>query len=202
MPSLAPDWLEESDLETFLGVTLSAPEARFLIDTAQDAIRKYLNQVVTAVDDEIVFIDGSGRDWFRLPERPVTSVTSILDDNLAVTAGTYPTDTWFVRGQVVVRRDRGIWPVGRGNLKVTYSHGWEPEDVPYDIRMVSLNLARRVNDTVGTASGTTVTQEAIGAYSYSTSTDTVIDLASTLTGTEAAILKRYRVTGPKRGSIS
>lgn len=204
------DWLTEAELETHLGVTLTAETAAFIIRVVQARVRAYTGQELTAVSDDIVYLDGTGRDAFRLPERPVTDISELQEDGVVVAPGTYPDHEWkYGATSGVVFRQDGIWRDGRGNLKVTYDHGYSVDPIygsfPADLRLVSLNLAKRVFLAIGTTSavaGGVKQSESIGAYSYSLAEVQAGADSVDFSKTEQLVLDHYSVRGPKAGSRS
>lgn len=202
----AADWITEAEIEAFLGESIDAALATFLIETTQSLIREYTGQCITEVEDDIEFVDGTGRDAFRLRQRPVTEIAELLEDGTDTPAGTYPDHDWmFDQDTGVVFREAGKWRPGRGNIKVTYTHGWAAADVPAVLVAVSLNVARRLFNTYGTIAVTgTVQSETIGAYSYTlaVTADQMAGVVVGLVPSEKAVLSRFRVAGPEAGSKS
>lgn len=58
-----------------------------------------------------------------------------------------------------------VWPIGDGNIKVTYVVGFAPRDVPFDLKHAAAMLAVRLYLTRKTA-GQLYQSERLGEYSY------------------------------------
>lgn len=200
---MAEDFITESDLAAFLELDeLDVIFAPFAIDVGCAAIRKFLDQRLTYVEDDEVRMDGSGTDALRLPERPVRDLTSVLEDGVEVS-----TDLYFLRLSTLYRTDdSGTWTPGRGNFVVTYSHGWDLPDgdstdsdeddadtiLPADIRLAALSVARRAYSATGAETGSGLTGETIGAYAYTvegSASGEVLDLIDI----EKRALSRYAI---------
>lgn len=192
------------DLAEFLRVDESdlAPGAQLALDAAQAAVRRYLDQDITLVIDDVEVHDGRGKGRIRLRQRPVREVTEVVVDGVPLDG-----DLWAVRNHMVELVDYyDAFPWGRGNVVITYSHGWDTElsyeyeideMVPADIRWATLSASRRTYLDFGEDEGTGAVQsETIGAYSYQTASE--LRQAAAAAGTdlyppELAILDRYRV---------
>ena len=164
------------------------------LDSACERVRSYLGQTVYLVTDDVEVHCGAGRRKMRLRQRPVRSVTSITEDSVLVESTAYN-----VRSAIVTRLDFGWWNPGDDNIVVTYTHGYDLDEgatklnVPADIRLVALNLARRVYTDVSATVGTRdVISETIGDYSYQLS-DAAQEAANELFEAEKMVLDKYRV---------
>lgn len=172
------------------------PSALLALSLASDAVRAYVRQEITSVEEDEITLDGTGTTLVLLPELPVTDVYSVIEDGLELT---YDEDFyWSAQGELIRVEPRweGITRVERPweSLKrierrwikkpravvVTYSHGYT--NIPGPIKGATLALAGRLVD-----SPAGVKQETIGAYSvtYSSGTPTLAD-------NEARLLDQYR----------
>jgi hypothetical protein len=200
-----------TDFQVYWGATVnpSDPAIAMALDSACEIVRSYLGQTINrATTTE--YHDGTGRMRFRLQERPVRSITSIVIDNVTldpskyrfgsngiVTVNTGPYLFWDWSSPL----NWGLW-----NVSVTYDHGWDlsivtsdDQLVPSDIRLVALSISSRVyNDliNVGVGTGPTV-REMIGDYEYwvdSTATTALAAAGSTaMTEAEKSALAPYLI---------
>lgn len=208
------------DLAVFMGVaqsSLSAALADLALAAAQDAVRKYIDQVITLVTNDVAYIDGYGKPWLRLPERPVRSV-ALVEEGDATGGGTFetvPAADYRLRRSLLFRTDGAVWIPGNVNYRVTYTHGYDVGEIDSDsdsdfdalhvpayISLVTLNAARRIYDGLGSSDGfgnaENIKQETIGSYSYtlSSSAEQLGAAAGVeLLSAEKAILDRYNVKG-------
>lgn len=204
------------DLAIFMEValaTVGAARADLALAAAQASVRKYLDQEITYVASEVAVLDGSGKPWLRLPERPVRGVT-LVEEGDGTSDDWEATDTadYVLRRSIIYKVDGSIWTAGNVNVRVTYSHGWniavagtvdsESDSdytgfaVPADIVLATLNVARRIYTSSGTEiDGGTLEAETIGAYSYSRGSESAKAGGVELVDAEKMILDRYRFQG-------
>jgi hypothetical protein len=142
------------ELAARLGLTLTDDEitrAGILLALASGLIQTETSQTIAeVVDDELVTRSVVG-ERFRLPQRPVTAVTSVAIDETVLDA-----NTWYLDGDELVRAS---WPAGsesyfftggygRGflgplrTLTVVYSHGYET--IPAVVKATTLEAVVRV----------------------------------------------------------
>lgn len=202
MPVSLEPFISRDDLGDFLGSNLATSDkALIAVDSACDIVRTLTGQTFNEVLDETVEMDGTGTDALLLPELPVTEVSLVYEnDELLVEDVDYKLngDSLLLRLPTLVESGwstqsiRAVWPVGRNNLEVTYSHGYTDDLLPRDIRMVALSIAARTYQQSAGASGSVVS-ETIGQYSvrYSDSSSTS---SSDLNFSEKTILRKYRVS--------
>lgn len=219
---MASAFIGVGDLAVLLDVdpsTLDAANANLAVAAAMQKVRKYLNQVLTYVQNDVAFIDGNGKFRIRLTERPVRKITKIEEEGSNDVWTELPTTDYRLKDArygIVVRQDGGVWAAGYANLRVTYDHGWNVNPqidsdasdsdfdtdlnaMPADIVLVTLSLARRVYENLGSASGAgtagNIKQETIGAYSYTLSSAAEKAAGVNLLGAEKAVLDDYRMEG-------
>lgn len=209
MASLEP-FISRQDLTDYLGPDVTKDEgALAVVDAACDICRNISGQSFNQVFGDTITLDGNGIDSLLLPEFPATNAGTVviqggtavvgeyvLDTHnglLILTAGAtpgwgWPSNEWFTPWAPWATP--GIWtpigwPKGRQNITVTYDHGYAPEDMPRDVRMVALSIASRLI-VQGVAS-----KEKMGRdveITYGTN-------ATDLTAGEKAILNNYRREG-------
>ncbi|MFG3048135.1 hypothetical protein ACGFZR_24785 [Streptomyces sp. NPDC048241] len=89
-------------------------------------------QQITRVDDDTVTLRGSCTGVLKLPQRPVRDVTAVA----GVTAWQWD------GGDRLFRTDCRAWD---GPVTVTYSHGFDPEDIAYQVAVsVACDAVKRV----------------------------------------------------------
>lgn len=148
-----PDpFIDRIDLSDMLGRDVSAdPGALIAVDAACDLCRRLGEQQFNRGTTTIT-LDGSGTDALMLPERPVNSAGTVTVAGGTVTDYAVDTRKGLLLRKVAPDYDwpAGLvatsvkWPRGRQNVTVTYDHGWSPDDIPRDIRMVALSIAERL----------------------------------------------------------
>lgn len=174
MPALATT----NDLALRLGRTFTVEEearAAALLDDASAAVRAYTGQQFTAgtaTAERHTPIRGAVRLW----QRPVNSITSVVDD--AGDAVAY--DTWF-------EGDRLVGFTTTSPVKVTYTYGYAT--IPPDVVAVVCQIAGRAFGMTADSGG--VTQEAIGSYSYTVGAAAAAGPLGLLPA-EREVLDRYR----------
>lgn len=150
------------DLEARTGLTLTQARAEALLDDASARVRSYTGQQFTSDTTTDRLRVRNGR--VRLPQRPVTAVTSVLDLNaVAVT---------YTRVNDIVVLDAGVpdtwaWEprtTGLLYVDVTYEHGYEDDEIPDIIVAVVCQIAGRAYGSPSSDSG--VQSESLGSYSY------------------------------------
>lgn len=217
---MATNFVGLGDLAIFMHVSqasLNTALADLALAAAQAAVRGYLDQEITFHQDRVEVLDGFGKPWLRLRERPVRSVLKVEEgDGTLADFTTLAAVNYVVRRSLLIRVDGAVWLPGNVNIRVTYSSGYDsgtvdsdtsdsdydPLHVPADITLVTLNAARRMYSTLGTSDGVSkagnIKQETIGAYSYTLST--ISEQVGAAAGVELllaekAVLDRYLIEG-------
>lgn len=115
--------------------TVEQSQADRLLADASNLIRMTADyQQISRVNDDTATLRGSYGPVLRLPQRPVRDVTAVA--GLASTAWTWD------GGERLTRLDGGVWD---GPVTVTYSHGFDPDDVPYQVAVsVACDAVKRV----------------------------------------------------------
>lgn len=127
-----------ADLITRMGRDLNDVEqsqsARLLAD-ASNLIRMTAEyQQISRVDNDVVTLRGSGRITLVLPQRPVRDVTAV--------AGLTTAQWFWDGGQKLWRTEYNLWV---GPVTVTYSHGFDEEDIAYQVAAsVACDAVKRV----------------------------------------------------------
>ncbi|MFJ4852398.1 MULTISPECIES: hypothetical protein [unclassified Streptomyces] len=127
-----------ADLRAQLGRDLTADELLHvdrLLAGASHLIRMTAGyQQISRVDNDTVTLRGSGTVVLRLPQRPVRDVTAIAGLTVAV---------WrWDGGELLTRVDGYCWD---GPVTVTYSHGFDTEDVAYQVAaLIACDAVKRI----------------------------------------------------------
>ena len=177
------------------------------LEGASDAVRSYTGQSFDAITDDVVTLDGTGREGLLLPQLPVSAVSEVViisSDGIETTLD--PAVDYRLGGSGILWRFVGlsawpwwgspIWPLGRQNVRVTHDHGYAlPGDegdppLPSDIQLVTMQVAAR-GLAVATSAGRLVSAETIGSYSISY--DTAQSQGADLLELEKRILDHYRL---------
>lgn len=139
MPAVAADdfLADPAELAAWLGRAEDDLKVLSALTAASRRFRGAVGHRVTLVTDDVVTLDGTGRESLLLPVWPTVSVTEVLLDGVALVEGT--DYSWSQAG--LLRRLGGErWPDRLRCVRVKYSHGWA--DVPEDIQEVVIDQAR------------------------------------------------------------
>jgi hypothetical protein len=164
------------DLEARIGrelTTTEAARADALLADASGLIRGYTKQYFEQVEDDVIQLSAAG-SFLRLPQRPVTAVSSIVAIGYApVPDLTLPDGTWGWDGidQIEVYPwSSDTWvslpesydSIGPGTFRITYDHGYA--EIPADVVAVCCRMVLAVLLAPTMAEG--LVQERIGQYAY------------------------------------
>jgi hypothetical protein len=103
----------------------------------------------------------------------------------------------LTRGTLTPARRLAAWTPGEGNLKITYTAGYDPQNPPNDLVLACIQLVSWLRLTIKNG-GLILTSESLGAYSY---TKVIVPLiaaafnalaAAGELGSTRQILSRYR----------
>ena len=148
---MADPFITTEDLSEYLGRDVdSEPAADLAVAFACDTCRDYAEQTFTA-GSSTVTLDGTGTDALLLPEVPVGSVSSVAVRDTEGTLQTAGAADFAVNDDgVIFSTDTGgtslfgsVWPKGRQNVEVSYTHGAGTADIPGSVRGVALSVASR-----------------------------------------------------------
>lgn len=200
-------FISTQDLGDFLGEDVTGNRLSIIaIDSACQTIRSYVGYKLNYLKDDIIKLDGNGREAVILPEAPVVSVKTVLVGDMELTADDY----YFTPGGLLVKMCSapwlswpwGGWLWGQRNITVTYSHGYAfrevdveqdpsddtplPDRMPADVRSVALDLAKRIYEASagigGAGSSSGISSEQIGTYQYSAGTTTTTSTGASSPG--------------------
>jgi len=169
------------------------------ITEATAAIRNYCHQYIELVSGDEITLDCAGGTRLFLPELPVVSVASVVEDDEALTVDDdYKLGQWGILHRV--SRD---WEAGIQIVTITYTHGYAT--LPDDVVAVCARAAGRVFQ-VGLRSDDTdgvpgVAAKGLGDFSVSYTSEVGGGVGEGLMGVSGArmlllsekdILDRYR----------
>jgi len=135
------------DLNDFSQLALDPADtsAAFLLKVASGMIRRYLEQDITQVADDVEYVDPVGGGYAFLRQLPVQSVSKVeTTADGAVWATVDPANYTVSRrlGIVYAKPYTGErWPSGSESWRVTYSHGYAT--VPDELKGVTCSIAAR-----------------------------------------------------------
>lgn len=169
------------------------PAANQALIDATAYIRESSNQVVSFVEDDVVTLSGREREGILLPQAPVINVNEVtlLDPDGVETELTSTDYRWDDSG--ILWRTAGTWPLGHGNVLVSYDHGYET--IPQAVRSLCCRLAaRNYASLAAVAAG--ISSETIGGYSvtYGSETSSATEL-SDLPASWASVIDKLRHGG-------
>lgn len=178
-----PDpFITRDDLSDYLGRDVTSdPGALIALDSACDVCRTMAERDFNAATSTFT-LDGTGTDALLLPQLPVNAAGTVTVNGTAVTDYTLSSSGMLFRGSAGCD-PRPVWPSGRQNVVIVADCGYEPADLPRDIRMVALSLASRL-----IVQGVAV-EESVGQVRVK-----YAGAAMDLTSTEKIILRKYRPT--------
>ncbi len=159
------------------------------LEAASDAVRRHCAQTFDLVTDDEIELDGTGTAELILPECPVVAVTAVT---ITIPSGTEtPTYSLGRQGGILRRTGWRIWPLGYGNVAVTYTHGYAV--IPADLKKVVSALAEKMVLSIGRDSA--LQSKTVGPFSetYFQNAMTGIDLGAYDNMLEPFILKQIPV---------
>lgn len=130
-------------IPTFVGEVDAEASAQLALDIATSVVIERTGQAFTATTGDVVTLDTFPGDDIRLPQRPVTAVTSVVTrerGHATTTTRTLNTD-YEHRGDRLRWVGFGSWPY---EVTVTYDHGYET--IPDDVKGATLAVAAELFD--------------------------------------------------------
>lgn len=120
-----------------------------LLSAGSRAFRRETRQHISRVVDDTVTLDPEGSTVLLLPELPVTAVTSLTINGVAVDVA----GLWSEKG--IIRRS-AAFPRTFRSVQVTYTHGYDP--IPEDVAEAVVDyVITRGLSTPGTPGGQVTT---------------------------------------------
>ena len=140
-----------ADVETFALIDfhsdLESHLTNELIPVVEDAIREYVGYTVDYGTYTETFSGNQTREYF-LDERPVNSVTSVVEDGTTLSYGNQEDFLWYKNGRI--RRIGSRWSFAYpDNITVTYTAGYDTGGgyglaLPNAFRVVTARAAARL----------------------------------------------------------
>lgn len=132
-----------AQVENFLNLAISDDADNLAsclqaIAWATEDIKNYCHQSLTLVEDDEITLDFEGGNMIFLPELPVISVDSVVEDDETLTE----TDDYILGQYGVLYRVGQDWASGIQITTVTYTHGHET--IPQDIVEIAVRAASRI----------------------------------------------------------
>lgn len=208
------DFCTVADVEEFLQVDISSDADKLAscqraISEASEAIRNYCRQQIDLVEDDAYSFDVATARQTRLflPELPVVSVASVVEDGETLVEGADEDYQLGLHG--ILYRKNGYWACGVQIVTVTYSHGYDAYDgLPQDIVDVCTRAASRAYQAglkAADAEGVPgIGAKSLGDYSVTYQAENAGGIGEGVMGASAArmlllsekdVLNRYRVKG-------
>lgn len=183
---MANPFISVSDLSSYIGRDMSADAGAVIaVDAASEICRDIAERDFTAGTTTLK-LNGTGTDALLFPGRtlPVNTVTSVSVAGSAITDYTLNSngDTLY-RGTTTATDTSSVWPQGRQNVQVTFTHGYDSASLPRSVAMVALSIAARL-----VIQGPAL-EESVGNVRMR-----YANASTDLTTGEKMILKKYRRT--------
>lgn len=163
-----------------------------LITEVEASVLRYLRRGNFISEQKTEYYDGTGRETLVLRRRPVTAVAAVYRDSqgyggqnpdgFASTSILTAGSDYFIpsldeneqNGGILIAigsggffvgdyENVGQWPVGRGNIKVTYTAGYNT--IPDELTLAVNQMIAAIR--AGTEKGGLIGSETFGEYSYS-----------------------------------
>jgi len=209
-----PEITTLDNLKTHLDITDTSEDVLLtqLLNEIEAVIFSYTGRPSFASASATEYYDGTGREVLILDRTPVTAVTSLYVDGdgyYGQGSSPFESDTAWTQGtDFAIRRvdeseeNAGIllalgsidfqapatWPVGRGNIKVTYTAGYTA--IPKDLELAAHLLAGQVYKMAEKGMAGPVGGETFGEYSYNLLSNASVGGLEMMT--LRSILGRYR----------
>lgn len=114
----------------------SALKESFLM-SVEEIVRDYLRYDPVLQEHEDVILSGNGTRRLPLPSRPVRSLESFEMDGRRYDASFFRFDD----DRLTMRHHGHIFTRGDGNIVLSYTSGWDEEDMPNAIKVAILRIA-------------------------------------------------------------
>lgn len=105
------------------------------INAASDMIDEYLGYDPKTQTYTAEVYDGKGTPYLTLKARPITTLTTVLEDGDTVDIDDFVIRDWYIDG------DDYRFIRGHSNYKVTYVAGYSDDDMPADITVTCIKIA-------------------------------------------------------------
>ena len=185
-----------TDVEDYLGRDLSADTARIerLITRAEGIVAGDMPGLTFGAGTETVTLYGDADEVLWLPKYPVTAVTSVTIDGVALVAGDYTVGTLGNLRRLSssisdpqLSGTPGLWPDAGTAIVVTYDYGISSSACPPELSAVVTELvAGRV------ANPEQLTQESMGDRSHSYAAPAAAGAGDSLSAGQRNRLRHWR----------
>lgn len=129
------------ELEDWVQGEVPADTATLALDRASASVATSAGRfgaTISEVADDVEVLDSHGGKELLLKHWPVTDVSAVTVD------GTDP-DYWeWSRTGRLARTSGKYWPAGLREVTVTYTHGFPADEIPDEIKTVTLAVAARI----------------------------------------------------------
>lgn len=129
---------DPAELAVQLGRSEDDPKLLAALRAASRRFRGQVGHRVNLVENDVVVLDGNGRESLLLPVWPTRSVAEVLLDDQELTEGS---DFAWSDAGILRRLGCRRWPDRLRCLQVTYTHGWPWDEMPEDIQEAVLERA-------------------------------------------------------------
>ena len=133
---------EVEDVEQILNLDITDAMDLYSCERAiaavTEAIKNWCQQSIELIEDDEITLDCSGGDMLFLPELPVRSVKSVIEDGDILSVN----DDYKLGQYGILHRIGQDWAEGVQIIQITYTHGYE--SIPADIVDVAARSAARV----------------------------------------------------------
>jgi hypothetical protein len=135
------DFASVADIEAFLQLSITTPvqiaSAQMALRDATAAIRNYCRQYLERVNGDTITLDSTGGARLFLPELPVISVFSVVEDGETLIVD----DNYKLGQHGILHRIDTTWMAGIQIITIDYTHGWQV--IPDDIVSICVRAASR-----------------------------------------------------------
>src|SRR3972149_1325412 len=204
------DFAMIADIEAFLHEAIPPPEqlapAAMGLKDASAAIRNYTHQYLDWVADDAITLDSPGGSRLFLPQLPVLSVASVVEDDESLTVD----DDYKLGMYGILHRVGAKWASGIQIVTIIYTHGYLI--IPDDIVAVCVRAASRAYQAGLKAADSDgipgIASKALGDFSVSFQSEGGGGVGEGVLGASAArllllsekdVLDAYRVKGSNDG---
>lgn len=110
----------------------------YLIDGVSAAFNSYVGRQILEKTDTTLYLDGNGRALLQLPRWPVTSITSVTEDDAALTEGD-DNDYVLYSDEGILRRIGTVWfKWPKSVLLASLKAGYPIASLPKDLKFAAL----------------------------------------------------------------
>lgn len=170
------------------------------LESASVLIRAALAQQVNLVTDDVIRIDGLGLSGLVLPQIPVIEITDVTLLHPSADDQVLAATDYYVDGAGILWRSPECswgwgwgWVRPRGNVQVTYTHGYET--LPDEAVTLCCMVASRLLAT-SVSAGSTISSQTIGGASVTYEGTSGTTNSRGLTAEEDALLRAYPWPAP------